>query len=137
MTDAKTGLNATWRYAVILAIGIGGGVAFGQDRPVDQDARLHAFDIAAACDPPSSWTKQDAKIGAQICGAFTQGLTTGIYYMQAAAQRGMRTCMPNDAGLKPLEAEALFIDYLKAHPEQLAGTAGVVMTTAILNKYRC
>ena len=126
-----------WAYVAILAVGVGAGVAFAQGGTPNPEAHLQAREIAAACEPPARWTAAEAKTGRQICGAFTQGLTVGIYYMQGAAHQGIRTCMPTDASLKPADAERLFLDYVKAHPEHLFGTAGVEMTTAILLHYRC
>jgi len=60
-----------------------------------------------------------------------------MYMMQEFSDHSQTPCFPKDASLDIDTAEKVFSDFLKAHPQTADFSAGVVMGSALAQKYRC
>jgi len=105
--------------------------------PAQSQDRFTAKDLEFACHPPSNLSGNDRVAADEICHAYVRGLTDGFFLMQEYANYSMTPCLPKDASVSIIEAQALFDLYLKAHPSAADNSAGLVMGQAIVQAYPC
>jgi uncharacterized protein YbjT (DUF2867 family) len=72
-----------------------------------------------------------------VCATYFRGLTDAMFVMQALADHGTRTCLPQDEAVGIPEARAVFQTYVRDHPESASNSAGLVATMALVGVHKC
>jgi hypothetical protein len=127
----------------ILALAVSGLIgastlAFAQGLGQPSTDSFKASSLYMACTHSASGTPDaDDKIIDITCEAFLRGLADGLFFMQAAARKGMHTCMPEESPVSQAEARRLFVSWVNAHPDQMVNGAGVVAAVSILTAHKC
>jgi Rap1a immunity proteins len=82
-------------------------------------------------------TKEDIEFVEQICTGYLRGLTDALFVMQSLANVGQRTCMPKDQAISISEAREVFQTYLRARPQDIVHSAGLVAAMSLVAAYKC
>lgn len=82
-------------------------------------------------------TKEDIEFIEQICAGYLRGLTDAMYVMQVLAEKGQRTCLPEDRAIGVSEARDVFENYVRSHPQSIANSAGLVAAMSLVVAHRC
>ena len=120
----------TWAAVIVMTGSVSGAVAQTADT-------FKASSLSVACSPPAGASQADKDRAANICAAFTRGLAQGMFVMQVARDKGLRTCIPTDSNLDQATVVRIFTNRLRERPDMISGSAGVVAATAIINAYPC
>lgn len=98
---------------------------------------LTARALISLCEPIPNQSKGDLQKAEDECIAYVHGLTDGLFMMQELANHSMTPCMPKEQAIDVGTARRLFSTYLKAHPQTLDNSAGLVMGIAVTQAYPC
>jgi hypothetical protein len=82
-------------------------------------------------------TQADHETADLMCTSYFRGLTDALYMSQVFASKGARTCMPDSSPISVSDARDAFEKWLRAHPNALQNSAGLVASWAVLDQYKC
>jgi Rap1a immunity proteins len=96
-----------------------------------------AQDLGLACNPPANADETARESADRTCQIYLHGLADGLFLLGAMADTGSQICLPKDGPVSAADAKDEFEDYLKAHPEMAAHSAGLVAAFALVKAHPC
>jgi Rap1a immunity proteins len=96
-----------------------------------------AEDLGLACDPAANTDLKARARAERTCQTYLHGLADGLFLLGAMAGTGSQICLPKDGPVSAAEAKDEFEEYLKAHPEMAAHSAGLVAAFALVKAHPC